>query len=81
MYYPRFAAFSQSAARHPGRSVIKRVLKQAAAPASLSSLACWELLNMATFTPKGVKDVPPNDFIKAYAAHLKASGKVHNTDA
>ena len=27
--------------------------------------------------PKGVRDVHPETFIKAYAAHLKANDKVH----
>ncbi len=31
---------------------------------------------MAEFQPKALKDVPVQDFIKAYAAHLKATDKV-----
>lgn len=31
---------------------------------------------MASYKPKSVKDVPAEDFIKAYAAHLKANDKV-----
>lgn len=32
----------------------------------------------ATMAPKAVKDVHPETFIKAYAAHLKANDKVGN---
>jgi small subunit ribosomal protein S19e len=28
------------------------------------------------YTPKGVRDVPPEQFIKSYAAHLKANDKI-----
>jgi hypothetical protein len=31
---------------------------------------------MATSTARTVKDVNPHDFVKAYSAHLKRSGKV-----
>ncbi len=31
---------------------------------------------MAEYKPQAVKDVPANDFIKAYAAHLKSTDKV-----
>ncbi|PNG99830.1 40S ribosomal protein S19-1 [Tetrabaena socialis] len=31
---------------------------------------------MATYKPKSVKDVPAEEFIKAYAAHLKANDKI-----
>ncbi|KAG2436344.1 hypothetical protein HXX76_006653 [Chlamydomonas incerta] len=31
---------------------------------------------MASYKPKSVKDVPAEDFIKAYAAHLKANDKI-----
>ncbi len=31
---------------------------------------------MASYKPKSVKDVPAEDFIKAYSAHLKANDKV-----
>jgi len=30
------------------------------------------------YKPQAVKDVPANDFIKAYAAHLKSTDKVSN---
>lgn len=33
---------------------------------------------MAEYKPQAVKDVPANDFIKAYAAHLKSTDKVSN---
>ncbi|GAX83836.1 hypothetical protein CEUSTIGMA_g11260.t1 [Chlamydomonas eustigma] len=32
---------------------------------------------MASFKPVSVKDCPPEDFIKAYAAHLKSNDKIH----
>jgi len=32
---------------------------------------------MAEFKPSGVKDVSPDAFIKAYAAHLKSNDKIH----
>jgi hypothetical protein len=35
-------------------------------------------VKMAEFKPQAVKDVPANDFIKAYAAHLKSTDKVSN---
>jgi hypothetical protein len=31
---------------------------------------------MASFTPRNVRDVPAEEFIRAYAAHLKANDKV-----
>jgi small subunit ribosomal protein S19e len=31
---------------------------------------------MATSTARTVKDVNPHEFVKAYSAHLKRSGKV-----
>lgn len=31
---------------------------------------------MAEYKPQAVKDVPADDFIKAYAAHLKSTDKV-----
>lgn len=33
-------------------------------------------VKMAEYKPQAVKDVPANDFIKAYAAHLKSTDKV-----
>ncbi len=32
-------------------------------------------------TAKTVKDVPSHDFVRAYAAHLKRSGKVSNSNS
>ncbi len=36
---------------------------------------------MAAYKPKSVKDVPAEEFIKAYAAHLKANDKVRSPGA
>lgn len=33
---------------------------------------------MAEYKPQAVKDVPANEFIQAYAAHLKSTDKVSN---
>eukprot|EP00877_Chromochloris_zofingiensis_P006786 jgi/Chrzof1/2360/Cz11g12080.t1 len=35
---------------------------------------------MAEYTPKAVKDVPAEEFIKAYAAHLKSTDKLQIPD-
>lgn len=37
-----------------------------------------QLATMASYKPKSVKDVPAEDFIKAYSAHLKANDKARN---
>jgi hypothetical protein len=34
---------------------------------------------MAEYKPQAVKDVPANEFIAAYAAHLKSTDKVRTT--
>ena len=31
---------------------------------------------MASYTPRNVRDVPAEEFIRAYAAHLKSNDKV-----
>jgi small subunit ribosomal protein S19e len=34
------------------------------------------MVALAEYKPQAVKDVPANEFIKAYAAHLKSTDKV-----
>lgn len=67
LLYP-LSAFCQ-----PVRPLHPHLLWQAGAAAECAG---HQQATMATYTPKGVKEVPAEAFIKAYAAHLKAQNKV-----
>jgi hypothetical protein len=45
--------------------------------ARLETKTCFAVVEAMASTAKTVKDVPSHDFVRAYAAHLKRSGKVN----